>query len=110
MNRVLLANAAWRIHSEGGGLWANIFDDKYLKGNSILEYKKGSSLSPFWRGICDGRSLLEKGLLWRVGDGATIRFWLDDWLGVGPLSTYAVTALSDEVLSQKVNEYLYQSG
>lgn len=61
MNRALLAKAAWRLHSEGSGLWANIFDDKYLKGKPILEYKKGFSLSPSWRGICDGMALLEKG-------------------------------------------------
>lgn len=77
MNRALLAKAAWRLHSEGSGLWADIFNHKYPKGKSILEYKKGYFLSPSWRGICDGMALLEKGVLWRVGNGSFIQFWLD---------------------------------
>jgi hypothetical protein len=36
--------------------------------------------SPTWRAIEYGLELLKKGIVWRVGNGATIRAWRDLWI------------------------------
>ena len=38
------------------------------------------NMSYTWRSILSGLSVLKKGLVWRVGDGSSIRIWEDDWL------------------------------
>lgn len=38
-----------------------------------------------------------------MGDGSEIKFWIDDWLGVGALATYALNPyLSNIDLKNKV--------
>jgi hypothetical protein len=44
--------------------------------------KRGSSHT--WRGILNGREVLEKGLIKRVGDGNTINIWDDQWIPSNP--------------------------
>lgn len=33
-----------------------------------------------WRAICEGRDLLRKGLIKRVGNGRTTEIWHDRWI------------------------------
>jgi hypothetical protein len=33
-----------------------------------------------WRSVCQARKVLEDGLLWRVGNGESIKIWSDKWL------------------------------
>jgi hypothetical protein len=50
-----------------------------------LEAKLGSKPSYTWRSLFGSRDLLFQGLLWRVGDGNSIRVWVDRWLPI-PIS------------------------
>lgn len=36
--------------------------------------------SQTWRAIEYGLELLKKGTIWRIGDGAMIRIWRDNWV------------------------------
>jgi hypothetical protein len=36
-----------------------------------------------WRSILKAIDLLNKGVIWRVGDGGNIRVWDDPWLPKG---------------------------
>lgn len=40
----------------------------------------GNRPSFIWRSIFGARELLKEGLIWRVGDGRSIRIWGDRWL------------------------------
>lgn len=40
--------------------------------------------SAVWHGIVHGLELVKKGMIWRVGNGITIRTWRDPWVPRGP--------------------------
>ncbi|KAI5314876.1 hypothetical protein L3X38_044052 [Prunus dulcis] len=42
MNQALLAKIGWRLHSRDNGLWAKIYEAKYLKGTSIFDNSLGA--------------------------------------------------------------------
>lgn len=110
LNQALLAKAAWRIHNGDQGLWANMFREKYLRGDSIINHNHNSTSSTVWKGVCHGSKVLREGCMWNVGDGSKIDFWVDDWLGLGPLSQYAIRPLSAAELAQKVEVFLNDYG
>ena len=58
---------------------------KYLKGSRGLWDKPSPSASPTWKGICKGLDVIKEGVIWRVGNGGKVRFWLDKWLIDCPL-------------------------
>lgn len=41
---------------------------------------EGPGISYTWRSILHGFKALEKGLIWRVGDGTQVRIWEDPWI------------------------------
>ncbi|VVA32958.1 Hypothetical predicted protein, partial [Prunus dulcis] len=71
MNRALLAKIGWRMHTRDQGLWAQIYEKKYLKDYSILDTPGVSKqdCSATWRSVLYGVELLRKGMVWRVGNG-----------------------------------------
>ncbi|CAL2255325.1 unnamed protein product [Prunus armeniaca] len=64
----LLAKVRWRLHKNDKGLWAKIYESKYLKGKYVLD----SSLmirqdcSTTWKGVMYGVELLRQGMVWRI--------------------------------------------
>jgi ribonuclease HI len=92
MNQAMLAKASWRIVQKDEGLWCKVFEKKYLQRHSILDdkYDKHVGCSSTWNSVLHGAKLLRSGLCWRVGDGNLIKFWMDDWTGLGPLSNFAL--------------------
>ncbi|CAL9004423.1 unnamed protein product [Prunus brigantina] len=87
MNQALLSKIGWRVQNKDNGLWAKIFEAKYLKGASILDTDNSTkkSSSHTWKGIVHGVELLLKGMRWRIGLGDQIRFWKDNWCSDIPL-------------------------
>jgi hypothetical protein len=47
-----------------------------------MESELGNRLSYAWRSIWNSKTLIKKGLIWRVGDGRSIQVWHDPWLPV----------------------------
>ena len=47
---------------------------------SVLSAKPKRGMSYTWRSILSGFELLKKGVVWRVGDGSSIKIWEDPWL------------------------------
>jgi hypothetical protein len=62
-----------------------ILKAKYFPNEGFLEAKLGSKPSYALRSLFGSRNLLFQGLLWRVGDGNSIRVWVDRWLPI-PIS------------------------
>lgn len=88
----MLAKASWRIVQKDEGLWCKVFEKKYLKRHSMLDdnYDKHTGCSSTWNSVLYGAKLLRPGMGWRVGNGKLIKFWIDDWTGLGPLSNFAL--------------------
>ncbi|XP_030945815.1 uncharacterized protein LOC115970303 [Quercus lobata] len=78
----------WRLQTNRNSLLFKVFSTKYFPTGSVLEAKskKGSYA---WQSILKARHVIEKGMLWRVGDGSQIRVFEDSWIP-GYLPTKAV--------------------
>lgn len=79
-NQALLARQAWRILDNLNSLCARVLKAKYFPNGSIIDTSFGGNSSPGWKGIEYGLELLKKGIIWRVGNGHSIRIWRDPWL------------------------------
>jgi hypothetical protein len=54
--------------------------EKYFLGGSFLQEPLGNNPSYAWQSILQARRVLERGLIWGVGDGESIWVWGDRWL------------------------------
>jgi hypothetical protein len=81
-NLALLAKQGWRLLQNPNSLVAKVFKEKYYPGENFLEAGLGYRPSYAWRSIWNARKLLKKGLIWRVGDGTSIKIWHDRWIPV----------------------------
>jgi hypothetical protein len=79
-NKALLAKQGWRLISSPDSLLARILKEKYYPHGSFLEARLGSRPSFAWRSILGAKPLVENGVGWRVGNGASIKIWGDAWL------------------------------
>jgi hypothetical protein len=87
-NLALLAKQGWRLLHNTESLVAKIYKEKYYPNGTFLETPLGRSPSYAWRSIWNARKLLKERLVWRVGDGCSIKIWEDRW--VDSPSTYAI--------------------
>lgn len=66
---ILLSRQAWRMLQDPNSLSTRILEVAYFPASSLLEAKLGSHPSQIWRAIVDGRDILARGLMRRIGDG-----------------------------------------
>lgn len=75
---------------------------KYLQRHSILDdsYNKHTGCSSTWNSVLYGAQLLRSGMCWRVRNGNLIKFWNDNWTGLGALSAFALNpdAIDTDIL------------
>jgi hypothetical protein len=90
-NKTLLVKQGWRILQDPNSMVAQILKAKYFPRSSFLEGSLGNKPSFAWRSIFNAIQLLNQGLVWRVGDGRSIKVWGDRWLPTP--TTYTVQTL-----------------
>lgn len=71
-----LAKIGWRLLHNPSLLLGQILKEKYFP-RSFMEAKVGKRSSWGWKGIIQGRRILERGERWRVGDGRCIHVCQD---------------------------------
>ena len=70
----MLAKQVWRLLDNKDTLFHRFFKSKFYPNGSILDAKEGNR-SFAWKSILKGRYVIEKGLQWRVGNGASIQIY-----------------------------------
>ena len=85
-NLALLAKLNWRLIDEKDPLWAKTLLAKYCP-NGPLEFKERlrKSGSSNWKGLKMGNEVFSKGIRWVIGNGHSVSFWHDTWVGNRPL-------------------------
>lgn len=79
-NEAMLAKLAWRLLHDDSSLFYKVFKARFFPTGTILDAKDSVSASYAWKSTLKGRDVIQKGALWRVGDGQQIRIWGDNWL------------------------------
>ena len=79
-NIAMLARQAWRFLHNPNALCARVLSAKYYPDGQILNAKPARGMSYTWRSILKGINLLNKGIIWRVGNGKSINIWNDPWV------------------------------
>ncbi|KAF9611966.1 hypothetical protein IFM89_037249, partial [Coptis chinensis] len=79
-NLALLAKKAWAVIASGKSLWVDIVKAKYLRKHDFLTVCPNPTDSRVWKDILKARSVLHKGLGWKIGDGTSINLSTDSWI------------------------------
>lgn len=79
----MLGRQAWRMLQNFESLCARLLKARYWPNGELLQVQEHPGISYTWRSFVRGIRALEKGLIWRVGNGQQIRIWEDPWLPGG---------------------------
>lgn len=69
-----------RAYKEPKELWVKVLNGLYYQNGDITSVRKGSQASWAWASLLKGRYVLTREGVWTIGDGATIRAGVDQWL------------------------------
>ena len=106
-NEAMLAKLAWRLLHDDNSLFFRVFKARFFPSGTILDAKDSASASYAWRSILKGRDVIQKGALWRVGDGQQIRIWKDNWLplrGLAKVSSPQLQGQENSSVAVLINE------
>ena len=79
-----------------------MFSAKYFPNGSVLDAPISRKCSYAWRSILQARDVINKGAIWRVGNGELIDIWRHRWLPdlhhskvISPRATTSVNWVSE---------------
>ncbi|KAL8141586.1 hypothetical protein V2J09_014618 [Rumex salicifolius] len=97
MNLALVAKLSWRFLTN-----CDVIQKKYIKP-SLAET---SSPSPIWRSIQRGvKEVIVSGTSWVLGNGTSVCFWADVWIGDESLERMSLSHISDEEREARVCDF-----
>ena len=79
-NLAMLAKQCGRLLHYPDSLCSWVLKAKYFPSSTILQAKPRSGISYTWRSILNGLEVLKTELIWRVGNGESIKIWDDPWI------------------------------
>ncbi|XP_074309562.1 uncharacterized protein LOC141644043 [Silene latifolia] len=79
-NIALLGKQAWRLVTTPDSLWTRIMKAKYFPASDFMSASLGHNPSYTWRSIFEARTVLERGMRRRIGDGNDTKMWGHAWL------------------------------
>jgi hypothetical protein len=75
----------WKLYQGSNGLWVYLLRAKYLGDNDLFSPEVPQRGSQFWNSIQKIKWYFKLGARHRVRNGRRTYFWLDWWMGSGPL-------------------------
>lgn len=79
-NDVILAKQVWRLLTNEDSLFHKFFKAMFFLKGGILEAKEGYGSFVCYGSFLKGREVVQKGMLWRVGNTSSIWIYQDNWL------------------------------
>ncbi|RYQ97763.1 hypothetical protein Ahy_B08g093845 [Arachis hypogaea] len=108
LNNANLMKLAWKLIHNKDALWVNIVRSKYECGDDSLPLiTKHLSSSNAWKGIFHVWKKFADNLVWRLGSGENVNFWIDHWMpGVHHLIDFAQPEVVSDMLEERVCDYI----
>lgn len=106
-NQALIMKLGWALISKRDSLWVRVIRGKYSCGDAtMLVVCSKRCESEAWKGIRKTWDWLVQGLIWQVGDGSTVRFWIAKWLVSGVvLGDVVTTPIPESMLGYPVSYF-----
>ncbi|KAL5568310.1 hypothetical protein UlMin_024885 [Ulmus minor] len=104
-NQSLVAKQAWRILKYPQSLMSRVLKGKYFPNGNFLSAPCKQTASFIWKSIVWGRELLNKGLIWKIGNGLSVKAFSDPWIA-RPMSFKPVTKnprMDDPTIAEFLN-------
>jgi hypothetical protein len=79
-NKCLLRKWLFKLLT-GEGMWQELLRNKYFKNKTLSQVEAKPTNSPFWKGLIRVKDDFFERDFFKVGNGLTMRFWEDVWLG-----------------------------
>jgi len=79
-NKTLLAKQVWRMINNLDSLCHKVFKARFFPNCSILEAPEVNGGSYAWKSIFSVRDVVKRGMVWRIGNGASVSIKEDKWL------------------------------
>lgn len=108
-NDALLAKLAWQMHTMPDKLWVKAMRSKYVKQGDFATAQVPVNASWEWKSIVRGREIIEANVGWRVGNGRSINFWTDRWIGDRSLCQEESIAIPGDIATLKVSDFILHS-
>jgi len=80
----LMGKQLAKLYDKSPSLWARVIKHKYNPPARIWELQAWQHVSQAWRAVVEGRDILQWGLKWEIGDGASVKFFKDVWVSSSP--------------------------
>jgi hypothetical protein len=107
-NKCLLSKWLFKLLNEEG-VWQELLRNKYLNAKTLSQVQAKPTDSQFWKGLMMVKDEFFTRGYFKVGDGRSIRFWEDVWLGDSSLTNQCPSlyniAQRENVLVAKVLQH-----
>lgn len=88
-----------------GSLCHRVFKARFFPNCSILDAKDSSVGSYAWKSILSARDVIQKRMVWRIGNGESVRIKMDKWLPTQS-SRFVISPILQLALEAKVSELI----
>lgn len=79
-NKALLGKQGWRLVTRPDSLCARVLKGRYYHDGEFMGNMRTGHASHTWWAILAGKDVLERGLIRRIGNGASTNIWRDRWI------------------------------
>lgn len=79
-NIAMLGKQWWRLRCRGESLMAKVIKARYYPKSELGEAKRGTNSSFLWKSLYAVRDMINKGSMWKIGDGNSVEIWGDCWV------------------------------
>ncbi|WJX23235.1 hypothetical protein P8452_12461 [Trifolium repens] len=103
MNDAFLMKILWNMINKPEDLWCKVLYNKYGRKKDLRDAISSQPYdSPLWKSIASIWDQFQNHIVWQLGDGNHINFWLDKWAPCGSsLMLDATQQLVDTTLTVK---------
>lgn len=79
-NKAMLGKQGWRLTTRPDSLCARVLKGRYYHDGDFLGCTRKRHASHTWRAILAGKEVLDRGMIKRIGNGASTNIGNDRWI------------------------------